>query len=101
MAQAAVVQRRAGGGIRMLAAEEARLVREPLWHPDRSWCRIPFRSLTLSQIALKANDAMLGASALQAFRADQPLGGASPDAEDEAATLTATLLRQQLSVPLE
>lgn len=48
---------------------------------------------------MKAKHSLLGASALQAFRADQPLGGANPDAEDEATILTATLLRQQLSIP--
>jgi hypothetical protein len=50
---------------------------------------------------LKANNSLLGESALQAFRADQPVGGATPDAEDEATILTATLLRQQLSIPAE
>ena len=49
--------------------------------------------------ALKAKNSLLGESALQAFRADQPLGGANPDVEDEATILAATLLRQQLSVP--
>ena len=46
-----------------------------------------------------AETALLGQSALQAFRADLPVGGAAPDGEDEAAILVATLLRQHLVIP--
>jgi hypothetical protein len=48
---------------------------------------------------VKAERTLLGQSALQAFRADVPAGGAAPDIEDEAAILVATLLRQHLSIP--
>lgn len=41
---------------------------------------------------------LLGPSALQAFHADLPLGGLSPDIEDEAAVLAATLLRQEVAL---
>ena len=46
-----------------------------------------------------ADTSFLGQSALQAFRADLPVGGAAPDAEDEAAVIVATLLRQPLTIP--
>jgi tetratricopeptide (TPR) repeat protein len=41
---------------------------------------------------------LLGQSALQAFRSDIPLGGMEPTKEDQAAVLTATLLRQSLAI---
>lgn len=47
-------------------------------------------------VAQSVSGSLLGPSALQAFRADTPVGGATPDAEDQASVLSATLLRQAL-----
>jgi tetratricopeptide (TPR) repeat protein len=50
----------------------------------------------MESISGVTRDRLMGQSALQAYQADLPIGGTSPTPKDQAAVLTATLLRQSL-----